>query len=150
MTKIFQQNQLRTIKPSHSKNTQPHTLFKNHHYSISQEKGFSYEDIAIEYLQSQGLQLLHKNLACPLGEIDAVMRDKQTLVFIEVRFRQHNRYGGAIQSITPHKIKRLIRTAEYFLPFLSYTYFQQKTPFCRFDAVCIENNEKIWLKNITF
>lgn len=117
-------------------------------YSAKQEKGFLYEKIALEFLQAQGLSLLEQNLACKIGEIDLVMQDKDILVFVEVRFRKNQDYGGAISSLSPQKIHKLRRTASYFLPYLSQKYFKS-IPFCRFDAICIEGvtQEKIWLKN---
>lgn len=116
--------------------------------SALQEKGFYYEQVAIEFLQSRGLRLLEHNLTCKMGELDLVMQDKEVLVFIEVRFRKNQSYGGAISSITPQKIHKLKRTASYFLPYLSAKYFKS-IPLCRFDALCIngDTQETIWLKN---
>lgn len=130
----------------------PKTCIKNEvKYSPTQKTGFFYEHQALEFLQSQGLVLLEQNLACKTGEIDLVMKDKEVLVFVEVRFRKNQRYGGAISSLSPHKIQKLKRTAAYFLPYLRQKYFSNM-PYCRFDAICIDghNQEKIWLKNIIF
>lgn len=126
------------------------TTYKRN-YSAQQEKGLNYEQEALDFLLNQGLILLTRNLACKMGEIDLIMLDQQTLVFIEVRFRQNNSYGGAIASITPAKYHRLQRTAHYFLPYLARKFFQNQLPKCRFDAICIDgkSTEKIWLKNIT-
>lgn len=145
------------IKPvkrrTHAKNRK--TIFTEqraeHLHSPKQEKGWQYEQEALDYLLAKGLILLEQNLACKMGEIDLVMQDQQTLVFVEVRFRRNTHYGGAIASITAHKYHKLQRTAYYFLPYLTHKFFQGKLPHCRFDALCIhgDSTEKIWLKNIT-
>ena len=50
-------------------------------------KGLRFEDQARQYLSARGLKLLESNYRCRFGEIDLIMRDAQTLCFIEVRFR---------------------------------------------------------------
>ena len=119
--------------------------------SPSQAIGYAYKKKAITYLQTQGLTLLACNLSCPLGEIDAVMRDGSILVFVEIRHRHQQHYGGATESITKPKLMRLQRTAQYFLPQLSATFFQDKTPICRFDAIVTKDNgsQLVWLKHIS-
>lgn len=119
--------------------------------SPSQRIGFAYEQKAIVFLQTQGLQLLAQNLSCPLGELDAVMRDGSVLVFVEIRQRRHWQYGSAIASITPAKLLRLRRAAQFFLPQLCQRHFQRRLPRCRFDAIAFEGAEEklIWLKHIS-
>jgi putative endonuclease len=73
------------------------------------------EDACCTYLQTQGLKLLGRNYRGRHGEIDIIMQDKDGLVFIEVRFRKNNHYGGALASITPQKQKRILATAEQYL-----------------------------------
>ena len=60
-----------------------------------QHQGDLAEYEAKNYLISQGLLLLEKNYACKLGEIDLIMEDKGCIVFVEVRFRKSNAFGGA-------------------------------------------------------
>ncbi|WP_052019365.1 YraN family protein [Pelistega sp. MC2] len=135
-------------KSKYTQKARPTT--KDNTLSPTQQKGLAYEDDAIEFLTNKGLILLYKNLSCPLGELDLVMRDQQTLVFVEVRFRQTTAFGGAIYSLSKSKLNRFKRTAEYFLPFISKQHFAHQPVYCRFDAICFngETNEKIWLKNI--
>ena len=57
--------------------------------------GLHYERQAEKYLQQQGLNLILRNYQCKVGEIDLIMRDQKTLVFVEVRYRRSNHYGGA-------------------------------------------------------
>ncbi|AIL32122.1 hypothetical protein IX83_01200 [Basilea psittacipulmonis DSM 24701] len=115
--------------------------------SPTQRKGVSYEEMALEFLFARGLKLIRQNLSCFFGEIDLVMLDKQTLVFVEVRYRKNKKYGGAMASITKQKQVKIIRTAQYFLPLLSRDFFGGRTPSCRFDVIGIENQEIEWVKN---
>ncbi|MCQ9328082.1 YraN family protein [Pelistega suis] len=120
--------------------------------SPSQSKGLQYEQEAIDFLTAKGLTLLEKNLSCKCGELDLIMKDGDTLVAVEVRIRKNNLYGGAITSITKSKQQKLQKTLAYFLPYLSHKHYQNKQPFCRFDAVCFHESprETHWLKNIFF
>lgn len=81
----------------------------------SHSQGQHAEQACCEYLQHRGLCLLSRNYRSRRGEIDLVMRDDDTLVFIEVRYRKNNLYGGALESITPQKQQRIKSTAEHYL-----------------------------------
>ena len=77
-----------------------------------------------------------------MGEIDLIMLDGDTLVFIEVRFRKNNHFGGGLGSITLTKQKKIIKTARHYL-------FQlNEEPFCRFDAISLDSttNPPQWIK----
>jgi putative endonuclease len=114
----------------------------------SREIGKFTEDIAAKYLQQQGLREVTRNFYCRLGEIDLIMIDKQTLVFIEVKYRKNANFGGALASISISKQRKLQKTATFYLQ-------QQRlnayNTLCRFDVVALEgnmNNATInWLKN---
>jgi putative endonuclease len=106
------------------------------------EAGRHAEDRALAYLQQQGLQLVERNARNKRGEIDLVMRDGPTLVFVEVRQRASARFGGAAASIGAAKQARLWRSAQHFL--CRYT----APPPCRFDAVCIDGTALTWLRHI--
>lgn len=80
-----------------------------------QQIGQLAEDRALAHLQAKGLQLRQRNFRCRLGEIDLIMHDKEYLVFVEVRYRQSQVYGGALASVTPSKQQRLIRAAQVYL-----------------------------------
>jgi putative endonuclease len=106
--------------------------------------GAQAELLAAQYLQQQGLKLIEQNYRSRFGEIDLIMRDGTTVVFIEVRLRQHTGFGGAVASIDARKQKRIIRTAQQFLAGLV------RVPPCRFDAVLLDNargSSMQWLKN---
>jgi len=78
-------------------------------------RGKQIENKACEYLRKQGLKLVEKNYACRSGEIDLIMQDEQTLVFVEVRYRASNDYGSALDSVDQHKIKKLISAANHYI-----------------------------------
>lgn len=81
----------------------------------SHSKGQHAENACCEYLQQQGLKLLARNYRGQRGEIDIVMQDNNALVFVEVRYRKNNAYGGALESITAEKQARVTATAEQYL-----------------------------------
>lgn len=102
------------------------------------------EQLASQYLQQQGLKLVVQNYRCRFGEIDLIMHDGSTVVFIEVRLRRNAGFGGAAASIDARKQKRIISTAQQFLAGLAHV------PPCRFDAVLLDDvqgGNMQWLKN---
>ena len=101
-----------------------------------------------QYLEQAGLCYVDGNVASKLGEIDLIMQDGMTLVFVEVKLRRSDAYGGVVASITPSKLKRLRHSIELYL---------QQNPMlaqydCRIDAVLIQgvgqNRDVEWLRNI--
>ena len=109
--------------------------------SPSQQQGRVSENAALAYLKGQGLKLVEANFACKGGEIDLIMRDDATLVFVEVRERADGDHGGAAASIGPLKIRRIIHAAE--------TYLQRfdEVPACRIDVVTIDGGQLEWLQD---
>ena len=106
--------------------------------------GAQAEHLAAQYLQQQGLKLIVQNYRSRFGEIDLIMQDGTTLVFIEVRLRRNAGFGGAAASIDARKQQRIISTAQQYLASLA------RTPPCRFDAVLLDDvkGENVqWLKN---
>ena len=98
---------------------------------------------AAAFLRQQGLVITARNYRCRFGEIDLIARDGETLVFIEVRMRNSNAFGGAAASITPSKQAKLLRTARHYLSGC------RQLPVCRFDAVLIIGSHRPeWLKNV--
>lgn len=107
-------------------------------------KGRQAETAACHYLQQHGLILITKNFRCRLGEIDLIMRDQDTLVFIEVRYRHRSDYGSSAESINLSKRKKLLRTAEYYL---LQQQLVDRVP-CRFDVLAISHHTQIeWIKD---
>ena len=78
------------------------------------ETGALGERIAGEFLGKNGYDILEKNYRCPDGEIDIIARQKDTLVFIEVRTKRSRLFGSPEESITRVKKERLTALAEYY------------------------------------
>lgn len=96
------------------------------------------EKIARNYLEKEGLIFIAENYRCRWGEIDLIMRDKTTMVFVEVRYRASNRYGSSAESVTYTKQRKLIISAEHFLA--SHPVAQQYP--CRFDVMALCQDPK--------
>ena len=94
-------------------------------------RGEAAEALACDYLRRQGLVVTARNYRCRFGEIDVVAREGGTLVFVEVRRRRSEAFGGAAASITAAKRSRLIAAARHYLARLD------EAPPCRFDALLI-------------
>ena len=103
------------------------------------------ETVAKDYLVERGYTLLTENYTVRGGEVDLVMRDGESVVFVEVRQRKTARYGSAAASITPQKMTRLRKTALHYL----VTTFGHDDVLMRFDAVLIEGvREKFKLEHL--
>ncbi len=79
------------------------------------ERGARAESEAAAWLKKKGLKLLERNVRSRFGEIDLVMEDGSTLVFVEVRYRARNDFGGAAASVTPAKRARLQRAIGVYI-----------------------------------
>ncbi len=112
---------------------------------LNHKQGAAAEDAALAFLQARGCTLLTRNWHCPFGEIDLIVKNDGTLLFVEVKYRQHSSFGGAAYSITPAKLAKLQRSAEHYLQQQGLNHAP-----CRLDAVLIEgSNTPVWLQNIT-
>jgi putative endonuclease len=108
-------------------------------------RGEAAEALAAAYLEEQGLRILERNYRCRMGEIDLVATDRGTVVFVEVRLRRNDRFGGAAASITSAKQARLTAAAGRYLARAG-----RHLP-CRFDAVLLDRLDPSrieWLRNI--
>ena len=112
--------------------------------TTTKQAGDAAEDRALAHLVDKGLKLLARNYRTPGrggGEIDLVMREPGgTLVFIEVRKRSSNRFGGAAASVGHVKQRRIIFAARHYLMRL------KQMPPCRFDVVSVQDRDVDWLK----
>jgi putative endonuclease len=102
--------------------------------------GAFFEDYACQFLTAHGLQLLTRNYQCRYGEIDLIMRDPDTLIFIEVRYRRSSQFGGATASVDRIKQHRLIAAAQHYRD----QSFHTDELFCRFDVLAIEGHTLYW------
>lgn len=115
---------------------------------LNLSRGRKAEDIACARLQQAGLALTTRNYRSPFGEIDLVMQERDTLVFVEVRYRSSDDFGTPAETVDARKQARLRATAEHYL---------QNTPraskkACRFDIVALTGNGEggdfRWLQNV--
>lgn len=113
---------------------------RDKHAVDKQARGAAAEDRAAAYLTQQGLKLVTRNFRCRGGEIDLIMRDGASLVFVEVRSRARADFGGAAASITATKQARIILAARHYL-----AQHRVDAP-CRFDAVLIQAGQLQWLQ----
>mgnify|MGYP005857425553 CR=1 FL=1 len=125
-------------------------MVKGKSSSRSNESGAIAEQWARKFLEQQGLVTVHQNYRTSQGEIDLIMREGQTVVFVEVRLRNHAAFGGAAYSIDHRKQRRIIAAARHFL---QATQAWDKVV-CRFDAVCLGKDitndtpyQVEWLRN---
>ncbi len=102
------------------------------------------EKLAVEFLQRNGLRLIESNFRCRYGEVDLILQDGDTIVFVEVRLRTNPAFGGAAASITRAKQEKIARTAQFYLQ-----HTRSRAP-CRFDAVLLDSLDAAcveWIRN---
>ena len=118
-------------------------------FSFKRIIGNQAEQIALKHLQQHNLKLIERNYLTKLGEIDIIMLDKysNTLVFVEVRYRKNSQFSAAVATVTTHKQRRIIQTAQHYLQ----THTDQQQLACRFDVVGVESDLKYptitWIKD---
>lgn len=109
---------------------------------LSTERGQQAEQRALNYLEALGLTLITQNFHSRRGEIDLIMEDGDTLVFIEVRYRKSAKFGSAIESVNMQKQNRIIHTAQYYIQQHPSHYSAY-----RFDVVGLNPNDINWVKD---
>lgn len=108
------------------------------------------EDLACGYLRKQGYKILERNYRIRGGEIDIVARDGETLVFVEVKTRYSYEYGPPSESMTPWKIRYLLKTARFYVQKINWGDKEYRLDFVGVDFVKSQDNPRIELiKNIT-
>jgi len=109
-------------------------------------QGRAAEQAACDYLLSRGLRLHSRNYRCRGGELDLIMEEGPTLVFVEVRYRSSSHFGGAAASVDAFKQQKLLRAAQTFLG----EYRMNNRP-CRFDVLTVSPQngelELEWIQN---
>lgn len=112
------------------------------------EQGNKFEQIAKTYLKSHGLIAICDNFSCRVGEIDLIMSDNKTLIFIEVKQRANNSFGGAISAVSLAKQRRIMKTAMTYCAQQKINFEQQAS---RFDVVAITGSHEPfdieWIKH---
>ena len=105
--------------------------------------GTTYEKLAGTYLEQQGYEILEYNFRCHIGEIDIVAKDREYLVFIEVKYRSNNRKGNPLEAVDVRKQRIISKVASYYC--LTHGYGEMWP--CRFDVAAIDGVEYILIKN---
>lgn len=104
--------------------------------SAASQRGQLAEQRAEAYLRAQGLTTRMRNYRCKAGEIDLIMAEGSTLVFVEVRLRSHRSFAQAAETVDWRKQQKLIRAAQHYLQRQGLT---DKVA-CRFDVVAFDPN----------
>ncbi|HED35221.1 MAG TPA: YraN family protein [Gammaproteobacteria bacterium] len=108
-------------------------------------KGKAAEELACVHLKQNGLKLIEKNFYSRFGEIDLIMQHGDALVFIEVRYRKNQSFGGAKASITHSKQSKIRKTALYYMQKKGREFN------ARFDVLAITGEDKSltyeWIQN---
>jgi putative endonuclease len=102
----------------------------NHFLKI--KTGLIGEDLAVSFLKKNGYRILEKNYRCPIGEIDIIARDRQVLVFVEVKTRKSAALGYPEEAVNSKKQKKISQVA---LHFLQKNHLTDET--VRFDVVAV-------------
>ena len=114
----------------------------------TQKTGHQAEAMACQFLSDKGLKLITKNYHCRYGEIDLIMQQEQTIVFVEVRSRKSNNLVDSASSVNWSKQQKLQRSAENYL---QQNKIHASIP-ARFDVIAVTHNQnqqtKIdWIQN---
>ena len=114
---------------------------------VHPEDGASAEKSARNFPKNKNLKLVQKNYRTPYGEIDVIMQDQASLVFVEVRFRRTVAFGTPAETVNRQKQRKLRASAAHFLQ-----QYQKFSNFpCRFDIVALTGDPETgtidWIQN---
>jgi len=119
----------------------------NKQKASSRLSGAQWEKTAESFLRARGLRLLQRNFSSRFGEIDLIMEDQGTVVFVEVKYRKSSSHGSGADAVTYHKQGRISRTAAWYLA----KFPQRAEQTCRFDVLSIDSQKKDkginWIKS---
>ncbi len=110
----------------------------------TREIGIFYEDAACEYLRSQGITIIERNFRCRQGEVDIIGKDKDCVIFFEVKFRRTDAFGDALQAVPYYKQKKICRCADYYC--MTHPWIES----IRYDVIGITDTRIEWIKNAFF
>lgn len=110
-------------------------------------RGAAAERLARLWLCRRGLRPLQSNYRCRGGEIDLVMQDRDTLVFVEVRYRRSDAFGSGAETVGRTKQRRIVKAASRFLQ--QHPRWAERT--CRFDVISMSGDaadpEVEWIRH---
>ena len=107
----------------------------------TRKTGNFYENVACEYLQAQGMEIVERNFRCRLGEIDIVARDKNCIVFAEVKYRKNDTFGDALWAVGYTKQKKICRCAKV------YCMYHPWITEIRYDVIGVTDTKIEWIQN---
>jgi putative endonuclease len=104
----------------------------------NREKGNLGEDIAVDYLLNKGFEIVKRNFHYgKIGEIDIVAKDKNCMVFVEVKARNSFKYGTGLDAITPSKQRQMVVVAKGYIQINKVQNID-----LRFDVISIDMSAK--------
>lgn len=116
------------------------------HLTLKQASGMAAEEKAKAFLIQAGLFCVEQNFRCPQGEIDLIMKEGETFVFVEVRYRKQQEYGSPLATVTLSKQNKIVKTAALFM--LQKGLLQKHA--MRFDVIGftgpLAEAEPLWIK----
>lgn len=104
--------------------------------------GSYYEDMACKYLESRGIEVLQRNYIYKGCEIDIIAREKDLIIFIEVKYRRDASFGFPLESISQNKIVRIRRAATGYIHM-----YRIKNYYIRFDCISFIGRDMDWIKD---
>jgi putative endonuclease len=104
-------------------------------------KGKAAEVAARLYLEHHGLKFVEQNVRYRFGEIDIIMRDGNDWVFIEVKYRTHSQYGGAVNALSLAQVRRLRKAASHYIQ------LNRIDAICRFDVIAADPSGIQWIRD---
>lgn len=107
-----------------------------------QARGRWGETQAVEWLRTRGIRILAQNYRTPLGEIDVIVQDGETIVFLEVRTRFTDQFGPVETAVPPAKQRRLVKVALIFLK--QHRWIHRPV---RFDVFLTGSEGQVWIPN---
>lgn len=102
------------------------------------------EELAAEYMEERGMEILARNFFSSFGEIDIIAREGDILVFTEVKTRKDRTYGHALDAVTPSKMEKIIKTANYYILAKDMEDYQPRFDVC---GIYLEPLEITYIKN---
>ena len=111
---------------------------------IKKDFGNSGEDIAVQYLEKQGHVILERNFYCKQGEIDIITKDKNEIVFIEVKTRANGNYGLPSEAVDKRKISNITKGIRKYIHIKNL-----ENKFIRLDLIeLFYKNKKFYINHI--
>ncbi len=87
-------------------------MFKGMYNKITGQCG---EDVAAALLKKKGCKIIERNFKCKTGEIDIIAKDKENLIFVEVKTRRNDKFGTPAEAVTYYKKQNIVKTAKMYL-----------------------------------